>query len=231
MSRDATPLLVSVHMPKTAGTSLAEALRAHFGPHLHLEYGLVPFNMPRGRRELQALARGWALRHRIADGRRAIHGHFLPVMYRCALARRPSHFVTWLRHPVERLVSHYAFWRRTSAKATRAQPLRYRMVQENWSLERFCLAPEMRNLYRQCLWGFDRSRFAFIGITERYEEDLVRFAERFLDGNLPAVTHARANPERAPSDTYAIDATLRARIERCHAHDMALYEWAMARRR
>lgn len=226
MSARHGPLLVSVHMPKTAGTSFAHALREHFASELRQDYAAMPFNVPRGRRELQALRGGWALRHRIPGEVRAIHGHFLPLTYRLALASRPAHFITWLRHPAERLLSHYTFWRRTRAVATPAQPLRYRMVQEDWSLERFCLGPEMRDLYRQCLWGFDRDRFAFVGITERYDEDLVRFARRFLGGRIPAITRARANPERS-ADDYAIDPVLRARIEQHHAGDVALYRWAL----
>ena len=229
MSAEHAPLLVSVHMPKTAGTSFAQALKEHFAAQFRQEYALVPFNVPRGRRELQAVLRGWALRHRLAEVR-VVHGHFLPLMYRLALGRRPAHFVTWLRHPVERLLSHYTFWRRTRAAATPAQPLRYRMVQEDWSLERFCLGPEMRNLYRQCLWGFDRERFAFIGITERYEDDLAWFAGRFLGGRIPEAIRARSNPDRA-GDAYVIDPGLRARIERHHADDLALYRWALDRPR
>ena len=55
---------------------------------------------------------GWALRGTLPDEVACIHGHFLPVKYRIALARRPAHYVTWLRDPVERIASHYAFWRR-----------------------------------------------------------------------------------------------------------------------
>ncbi len=28
------------------------------------------------------------------------------------------------------------------------------MVEEEWTLERFCLEPELKNLYSQFLWGF-----------------------------------------------------------------------------
>jgi hypothetical protein len=216
-------MLVSLHMAKTAGTSFAAALRAHYGEGLVEDYGMLPINRPRGRREWDALRAGFAARRGWPAQIRAIHGHFLPVMYRIAFHGRMVDYVTWLRDPVERLVSNYHYWRRQAHGATPEQPLRYRMACEGWSLERFCLGPEFRNLYRQYLWGFEPRRFAFIGITERYEEDLDYFARHFLDGAATA-THARANPER-DSERYLVDPSLRARIERHHAADMALYRW------
>lgn len=218
------PLLVSLHMAKTAGTSFAVALRAHYGEDLREDYSMLPINRRRGVREWEAMRAGFFVRRGLTAEIRAIHGHFLPVMYRIALHDRPVHYVTWLRDPVERLVSNYHYWRRQSHGATPEQRVRHRMAREDWSLERFCLGPEFRNLYRQYLWGFDPRRFAFIGITERYEEDLDYFARHFLDGAATA-THARANPER-DSERYLVDPSLRARIERHHAADMALYRWA-----
>lgn len=221
------PILVSVHMAKTAGTSFAAALRAHYGDGLLEDYGMLPINRLRGRREWEALRAGFAARQRWPARVRAVHGHFLPVMYRVALHGRAVDYVTWLRDPVERLVSNYHYWRRQAHGATPEQPLRYRMAREDWSLERFCLGPEFRNLYRQYLWGFDPRRFAFIGITERYEKDLDAFAGSFLDG-AATEARARANPER-DSDQYRIEPSLRARIERYHAADMSLYRWARDR--
>lgn len=213
------PVLVSLHMAKTAGTSFAEALRAHFGHALLENYAVLPTNRRRGLREWDAIRNG--LCERLPAGVRAVHGHFLPLQYALALRGQPVDFVTWLRDPVERLLSHYHFWRRTAQRATPAQPLRYRVVHEDWSLERFCLGPELRNYYRQHLWGFAPSRFAFVGITERYASDLARFADRFLGGVAP-VAHARGNPDRDP-EGYRLPSALRARIEAHHAWDTALY--------
>jgi hypothetical protein len=220
-------MLVSLHMPKTAGTSFAFALRRYFVDALVEDYEMLPINRPRGVREWEAVRTGIAVRRGLKNGVSAIHGHFLPVKYAIALRGREVHYVTWLRDPVERLLSNYHFWRHNPRGASPAQPLRYRMLQEDWSLERFCLGPEFRNLYHQYLWGFPLGRFAFVGITERYEEDLDAFAARFLDG-IATATHARTNPER-DSDRYRIEPSLRTRIERHHAKDMALYRRARDR--
>ena len=221
------PMLVSLHLPKTAGTSLRYAMRAHYGGRLLEDYDAPPMQVARGRRELSAVRSGLASRRSLADDVVAIHGHFLPVKYSIALRGRTARYATWLRDPVERVLSHYHYWCRDYAGDDPAQPLRNRVVAERWSLERFCLGPEMRNLYRQYLWGFDPARFEFVGITERYEHDFAAFARRYLDGN-GAATLELHNPERG-GDRYAIDPVLRARIARHHAADVALYEWAASR--
>lgn len=221
------PLLISLHLPKTAGTSLRYALRAHYGSRLVEDYAAPPMQIRRGQRELAALADGLVTGPRIARDIEAIHGHFLPVKYRLALRSRPARYATWLRDPVERVISHYHYWRRDYAGGDPAQPLRNRIVSEGWSLERFCLGPEMRNLYRQYLWGFAPARFDFIGITERYDADFVDFARKYLGGE-SAASVVLANPDR-DSERYVIDPALRSRIREHHAADVALYDWAVAR--
>ena len=81
------------------------------------------------------------------------------------------------------------------------------MVDEDWSLQRFCLGHELRNLYHQYLWGFPPERFDFIGITERYAEDLARFGKRYLGGEA-LVARVLANPQR-DDQPYPIDPELR----------------------
>lgn len=218
-------LLVSLHLPKTAGTGFGALLREVYGPALCEDYTAPPMQIPRGRREAAALWRGVWLRANWPAGIRAVHGHVLACQYRLALLGRPAHFITWLREPVERVVSHYHYWRHDYAGDDPAQPLRNRMLREDWSLERFCLGPEMRDLYRQYLWGFAPRRFAFIGLTEHYAEDLARFARDWLGRPPPSVGRVNAGPSRPP-----LDPALRDAIERHHARDVALYRWAVAQR-
>ncbi len=215
-------------MPKTAGTSFSDALKLHFGDRYRADYADLPMHATPLRRNLRAMVDRVRRYRRLPAGVGCVHGHFLPTKYRLAAARRDACFVTWLRDPVERVVSHYHFWRRDYHGEDPAQPLRNRMLREDWSLERFALGPEVRNLYSQYLWRFDPRRFDFIGITEHYAEDLDVFAHRFLGGPAP-LSCALANPERA-EDQYLLEPALRSRIASHHAADVALYRWALLRR-
>ena len=49
-------ILVSVHLPKTAGSSFREVLKGHFGEKMLLDYGDMPINTPREKRNAKALA-------------------------------------------------------------------------------------------------------------------------------------------------------------------------------
>lgn len=221
------PMVVSLHLPKTAGTSFAETLRVAAGAGYLADYGDLPMQHGRLRRRWDAIRGGQALRHRLPEDLDCIHGHFLAVKYRIALGGRPAMFITWLRDPGQRLASHYAFWRRDYDGGDPAQPLRNRMLREDWSFERFALGPEMRNVYRQYLWGFDPARFDFIGITEHYEADLGRLV-RML-GCEPVEAAALVNPDSGGRG-YVLESGLQQRIERFHAADYALYRQVLDRR-
>ncbi len=223
-------LLVSVHLPKTAGASFGRTLEDHFGDALLKDYLDYPINQPAIRRNRAAL--GHCLKGLLGragpDARlRCIHGHFMPLKYRCLRGGgRSVHFVTWLRHPLDRMISHYGFWREHPELAASA-PLHRRVLEEDWSLERFCLAPELRNLYRRFLWGFPLRLFDFVGLTEHYEADLARFSERYLGR---AASPYRLNTGRSGVSREDLGPALRRRIEQYHRADMRLYRQACRQR-
>ena len=242
-------MLISVHMPKTAGTSFEHSLRQHFGERLELRYADKPLHQHPLRRNLRAAREGLRGQHgpKAAGAAGCVHGHFLPLSYRHLVRRADVRFVTWLREPIDRLLSHYHYWRRSAGNDVRdpvlgpsQDPLQdssqdkvqRRMREENWSFEQFARRRELRNVYRAFLWGFPVERFDFIGITEHYASDLREFGRRFLDRELRPADENR-NPEHragAAGDGYAIDRGLRDELERLHARDVALYRFALERR-
>lgn len=265
-------VLVSVHLPKTAGTSFQQVLEQGFGACLVRDDGDRPLHHRRVRvcaraaaeamsgalglpvgspavRALPVLQRdsvaarlgtGAARGLRAAPDTAAttpnccIHGHFLPLKYRWLRSAGPLYFVTWLREPVARLLSHYYYWQR-NYDPTRAGALHQRVVHEAWSLERFCLSADVRNLYSRFLWGFPLQRFAFIGVVEHFGEDLQRLQAmgllgraRLSEGIEPPRVNARPADCRPHLATEAaIEAPLRRRIEAFHARDVALYRSAV----
>jgi hypothetical protein len=222
-------MLISVHMPKTAGTSFTASLRGHFGDRLALAYNDRPLHQAAWRRNGQAASRALANRlRRPLDTRiECVHGHFLPIAFRWARFSSPVQYVTWLRDPVQRLVSHYEHWRREPDPPA-SDTLHHRMLEENWSFEEFAFRPELRNVYSGFLWGFPVERFDFIGISEDYDTELGAFGQRVLGAHLNSARE-RENPDRA-GDGYEIDPALRRRIEDFHAADVNLYARALALR-
>jgi hypothetical protein len=216
-------LLISVHLPKTAGTSFAAALDTHFRSRLLRDYSDFPINTPQPERNRAALQA--SLLNAASDfaGVECIHGHFLPIKYLLLVHKREVKFVTWMRHPVERVLSHFYHWKRLDSQAS--APLHRRVVEEDWSVERFCLGPELRNLYWQFLWGFPMHYFDFIGITESYEDDLAYFSQHYLGASVRA---KRLNVRN--HSVYQIDRSFRNEIEAFHDRDMELYRNALEKR-
>jgi hypothetical protein len=220
-------VIISVHLPKTAGKSFQAALETRFGHSLREDYGSFPMNTPRYERQRAALEASLANAEADLAGVECIHGHFLPVKYLLLATRRDLTFVTWVRDPIQRLLSHYHYWRKTYQPGT-SPPLHRKMVEENWSVQRFCLGDEMRNTYAQFLWGFPVENFDFMGITEFYEEDLAYFAKRFL--GVPVVPQ-RVNVGAAQGKEYELDEGLRRQIEAFHERDIEVYQRALEKRK
>jgi hypothetical protein len=214
-------MLISLHLPKTAGSSFFAALKNHYGETILPDYADLPINTPPLKRNFHALTSCFINSLRFADNIQCVHGHFLPLKYRLCKASR---FITWLRDPVERVASHYFHWQRHYDPQI-APPLQRKVIEEHWSLERFCLAPELRNLYHQFLWGFPVKRFDFIGITEHYDTELAWFSQQIL-GTTLTVSRDNINPDKAQT-SYFDDPALRDKIKRYHRQDVLLYEQAL----
>jgi hypothetical protein len=99
--------LLFVHVPKTGGTSIAEALRRRFGDTLYCDADgpadpLSPMNIdPDG-----FLERQYRCGYGFLDGMNAVTGHLwirkydpVPTETRAVI----------LRHPIDRTISHYFF--------------------------------------------------------------------------------------------------------------------------
>lgn len=216
-------MIISVHLPKTAGSSFGSALRFHFGSTLLLDYGDTPLNTPVEIRNQMAAAA--AKKHRGWDfGNVAcIHGHFLPAKYQ-PLQDSGAVFVTWMREPLERMISHYNFWQRTYNSA-RSPELHRRIVEEKWSLARFAFSGQLRNVYAQFLWSFPHRSFDFIGITEHFDADLEYFSLTYLGHSLRLPVSLNAAPRgSAPQDAGP---DFQRRFAEFHAEDYEIYRAAV----
>jgi hypothetical protein len=95
-----------------------------------------------------------------------VHGHFYIEKYRCLRAAR----VTILRHPVDRLISHYLFWNHQPAHG---HSLHDQFLSEQPSIVQFARMPFLRHFYRQVLFrDVDMGMFDLIGNTENMDESV-----------------------------------------------------------
>lgn len=221
-------MLISVHMPKTGGLSFRSALEEHFAGGFRHDYEDYPLAEAVTVRREQARAWGEAARPAEYADVSCIHGHFLALKYLGLAEAIPCTFVTWMREPLARLVSHYDYWQRTYDQASpMTSTLHRRVIEEKWTLQAFCLSPELRNVYTEFLWGFPLERLDFIGITEFYDEDLRYFSTHLLGNRMQSRSlNRRMDHGQGGIDTL-LDGEAVAQIRKYHAADLALYTQAL----
>jgi hypothetical protein len=209
--------LISIHIPKTAGTSFRLLLKKEYG-----ETGAVRLDLVEGAIRLENKTLETLI---LPASVRAIHGHmcFRDVSAHFDIENVP--LITWLRHPVERVLSNYYYlWDRLhDFIPIENHAVIPRMVRH---LEEFIEAEPNRNRIAKFLEGATPDDFAFIGIMEHFEAEIPRLAERmnWKNRTVPVVNKTKtARPE--------ISDALRQHIAVLNAEDMHWYHTAMQLRK
>jgi hypothetical protein len=213
--------LLSVHVPRTAGTAFRAALEHVYGVQgVHTVYPEATDSDTAQTEDEGWVADSLALCRLRGDGPRVVHGHYLLTWY----AERFPHAkkIAWLRHPVDRIVSFYYMWRGMDLWPT-ASPLQRAVKEGRLDLIDFAALPAIRDQVTSRFLGDPDGRdLAFIGIQERFDEDLARLGDIL---RWPSLTARRINVNE--SSSYAarsISAAARSEIEMLNPADMNLYE-------
>lgn len=162
--------IISVHTPKAAGSTFLQQLRSAFGESsLLLDYGDDPAD----------LCSRWCIEPDSAHldpittiaPYRVVHGHFHPAKYN---AIDEAFRVTFLRHPIDNVMSIFRFW--SVHPPGMWDSVLFRYFKENkLSVQRLAMLPAIRFLYSRTYFGsFDMRRFDFIGDYSDYPRELQR---------------------------------------------------------
>jgi hypothetical protein len=220
--------VISIHVPKTAGSTFGKLLATIYGAErVVLDYDDLPMN-PLSRYNVDR--EGWkssaaAEIGSIGPDFRAIHGHFPVEKYQEAFpeARR----IAWVRHPAFWVISLYYFWKNVP---TTTHPLVQRLHAENISLDEFAQDPTVRNRISSVfLGGRPLEAFAFLGIQEHFNED---FATLVRMMGWPEIESDVVNESPEPGygdrlrELYEDDRLID-RLISLNEKDMALYEEAL----
>jgi Sulfotransferase family len=187
-------VIISAHVPKTAGTSFAVWLESVFGSgQLVRDYGDRPID-PKSEMNVDPtgfLSRYGAAR-RLPEGTMVVHGHFWAKKYeRIENAVR----ITFLRDPIERTISHYYFWLNMPSDG---HSLHRRVLDEGMGMLDFARLPQMRGFYRDYFFrDVNMASFDFIGDTAFFDEELGRLEA------LLGVRGARAAVGKNPAADYS----------------------------
>ena len=220
--------LVFLHIPKTAGMTLTQLVQRQFQPDE--VYSIKGDDVAASVERLKALPEGERLRLRCLKGHQAfgLHEYLAPG----------TRYITMLRHPVSRIVSHYEF-----VKARPHHYLHARM--KGATLAEFAasrLSGELHNGQTRLLAGiwddrpleqadYDRAianleqHFDWRGLMERFDESIVMLAAVM---RWPNVFYRKSNVGKGWKPSGVEPATTRV-IEQESPFDMQLYQYAQRR--
>lgn len=236
VSSDRThPLILFMHIPKTAGTTLGYYI---FGR----QYGFDQIFSCHPEKWVTGYVPG-DFKHLSLEQRAAfqvVRGHYWYGIHQDI--PDPFAYVAVLRDPVDRVISHYSYARRR-----KDHYLHKRIVEENLSLKEYVekgLSVELDNgqirmlvgdegiqaPYGECPAEFvDRAKqhiaehFAVIGTSERFDETLILLKELF-NWSMPFYINMKVSQNRATSSDFPPDVI--EAIKKHNGLDLEIYQYA-----
>ena len=240
-------LIISLHVPKAAGTTFSRYLLNVFPDGVLRDYGPTTpqvgelFNscftwgkwaQLSGDTKVRVISYGILNYKKVLAERgiRVIHGHFNLDKYLGIFPE--ATYVTWLRDPLDRAMSQYNFFKRTLMDPP--DPINNLIYEGKLPFEEWMTQPDNINL-QQRFTGPDLTKFKFVGIAEDFERSLAIF--RKLAGLEQKqydldTTPENVNPHKPVNNTYdELDRRTRSRFIDLNQLDLAMYRSAVQRLR
>ncbi len=215
--------LLSIHIPKTAGTSFRNILKGVYG-----EQGVVRVDIPIPDEVQNKELCEVLIPRRLSRKARVLHGHF-----RYNDIRREYKLdsdvpvITWLRNPVDRVISNYFYLQKRLREIMKEKERRINILDRmQRSLMEFARLDVSRNRMTRFLDGRPLEEFLFVGLVEHFSEDLADLAG-VLEWRDFEVLHQNSSRVRCSG----INEEERAEIRRLNSDDVALYGEAIRIRR
>jgi hypothetical protein len=227
--------LIFLHIPKAAGTTLHSILASRYPAGSHLSI----YDPEQAARMIPH----WPLARR--EQIRLLEGHVAFGLHECLVGE--TTYITLLRDPIERIISHYYYVRRMPGHY-----LHDRVVGDNMSLAEYAgsgLSDELDNGQVRLIAGVVSAEtvpvgacdtrlleiakrnieghFALAGLTERFDASLALMAIQLGWDRIPTYSNLNVSENKPPKDR--IDASARSAIGKANALDCSLYEWAERR--
>jgi hypothetical protein len=220
-------MLISIHVPKTAGTNFTRTLEAIYGDRIHMDYG-TERDLTAARTPAPEIANdpdAFAKRFDV------IHGHYHYMKYQNVYPDAPV--LATLRHPVARVASQY----RHIALHGDRNVERHRLIMDGeMDIVKFSRFRFIGNAQAAYLEGLGIETLTHAIIQEHFPKTVERFCEAVgFDPKDKRVQSYVAKPinsrEKSSWNTKAIpvDPATFPMIEKFCADDMAIYEKAVER--
>ena len=206
--------LISIHIPKTAGTSFRNVLNDVYGEEHVLRLDITEHDalLPHVKLNEVEISKSRLPLQKI----KVLHGHF-------QRSRAAQYFnlppevpvITWLRNPVQRVISNYLYLRKMVSDRLSGNELKEHIF---CSLLQFAARDANRNRMHRFLETEELSQFAFTGKTENFSNDLLQLKEKMNWQKIRPYNHNQTG-----HSTAEIDEAVLHEIELLNALDVKLY--------
>lgn len=225
-------MIISVHIPKTAGMAFRTVLQSIYGNNIYYDYETnYKFTDPFKNTPKEAFFKIYGQAKMFLRGHyslklddKCIHGHFAADKYDYIFPG--SKKITWVRDPVERVISQYYYWQR---HPDRASFVCNALLREKYSLIDFASLDAIRNYQSKFLRGQSVDDFTCVGIQEYFDESMkqilkclevdMHLENQFLSKN--------KNPNKKVNQQYDIPANERRIIQELNSVDYEFYNSAV----
>jgi hypothetical protein len=175
------PFYLFLHIPKTGGTTFRYIVDHHFGPENIITY----YNQP----SVQLLD-NLDVHLKVHPNYQAIIGHFSFGLHK--KLTRPAPYITFLRHPVARTISHYKEWlinnltalqdssgaTKTLSESVLTNPEHYTDYQTNFLVDSDTRQMSKSSISDLALENLDKY-FEGIGLVEHFDQSIALIARYF----------------------------------------------------
>lgn len=213
--------LISIHIPKTAGTSFRNILKEVYGAEHVERFDIIK------KEKLIFVEEAELKSKKFPSKIKVIHGHFnYRDLTEQLKIRKDIPVITWLRNPVERVISNYYYL---------AERLREELQEEEKglnilakmqkSLIEYARLEMNRNRMSKFLEGISLDEMKFVGIQEYFNEDLAYF------GHIFGIDNIKPLEQNITGEKHKVRNEILQEISGLNELDISLYNKALELRR
>ena len=216
-------MLIFVHIPKTAGTTFKNLLGNAGIQHnevidIDSDITDVKYNTRRGLPGAVSVNPGSSIK--------VITGHFSASRILSILPPNLNgiELISWVRNPIQRMISNYHYYLKggTYYGERSLASRKYDII----DIKTYCTHVDKNNTLNQFI-DIPIDKFKFIGISEHFEKELIRFKDVSgldLNPKQTEIVNRNINPEKKNAyEDYIIDKDLEKEFVKYNLEDYNLY--------
>lgn len=210
-------MIISIHLPKCAGTSFQQAIKDQLSEDVYLDYGNLITNMSTDAKNKRLLKKKQLINQVINNNfnYKCVHGHFYATKYLDVIDK--PQWMTVIRNPYELVPSYYSFLKRKKLNG----PL-FKLAREIESLSEFSQHPWFCNIMSKQIYPLKVTDFSIIASLDRYDDFLRQFSG-IIEREIPNVRENIGD-----SNKYNLTAAENNMIYKNNKKDIELYDDVMS---